>query len=85
MRKRKRGKSSTLGMPKAPQVNIQGDSSVQAWGCPGRHPIFLQQISVCFWIRSVHAICANLGASFAFSFHFSLMHHAGMRYSMVDL
>ena len=28
MRKRKRGKSSSLGMPKAPQVNIQGDSSV---------------------------------------------------------
>ena len=28
IRKRKRGKSSSLGMPKAPQVNIQGDSSV---------------------------------------------------------
>ena len=28
MRKRRRGKSSSLGMPKAPQVNIQGDSSV---------------------------------------------------------
>ena len=28
MRKRKRGKCSSLGMPKAPQVNIQGDSSV---------------------------------------------------------
>ena len=28
MRKRKRGKSSSLGIPKAPQVNIQGDSSV---------------------------------------------------------
>ena len=28
MRKRKRGKSSRLGMPEAPQVNIQGDSSV---------------------------------------------------------
>ena len=28
MRKRKRGKSSSLGMPEAPQVNIQGDSSV---------------------------------------------------------
>ena len=28
MRKKKRGKSSSLGMPKAPQVNIQGDSSV---------------------------------------------------------
>ena len=28
MRKRRRGKSSRLGMPEAPQVNIQGDSSV---------------------------------------------------------
>ena len=28
MRTRRRGKSSRLGMPKAPQVNIQGDSSV---------------------------------------------------------
>ena len=28
MRRIRRGKSSSLGMPKAPQVNIQGDSSV---------------------------------------------------------
>ena len=28
MRRRRRGKSSILGMPKARQVNIQGDSSV---------------------------------------------------------
>ena len=28
MRRRRRGKSSSLGVPKAPQVNIQGDSSV---------------------------------------------------------
>ena len=28
MRRRRRGKSSILGMPKAPQVNIKGDSSV---------------------------------------------------------
>ena len=79
MRKRKRGKSSSLGMPEAPQVNIQGDSSVQAWGCLGRHPLFLQQVSVCFQIRFVRAICASLGVSFAFSFHFYFVHHAGMR------
>ena len=85
MRRRRRGKSSSLGMPKAPQVNIQGDSSVKAWGCPARHPIFLQQVSVCFRLCFVHVICANLGASFAFSFHFSFMHHAGMRLSLVDL
>ena len=28
VRRRKRGKSSILGMPEAPQVNIQGDSSI---------------------------------------------------------
>ena len=28
MRSWRRGKSSSLGMPEAPQVNIQGDSSV---------------------------------------------------------
>ena len=28
MRRRRRGKSSSLGMPKVPQVNIQGDSSI---------------------------------------------------------
>ena len=28
VRRRRRGKRSSLGMPKAPQVNIQGDSSV---------------------------------------------------------
>ena len=76
MRRRRRGKSSRLGMPKAPQVNIQGDSSVQAWGCLGRHPLFLEQVSVCFRIRFVRALCASLGASFAFSFHFSFMNHA---------
>ena len=39
-------------------------------GMLGRHPLFVQQISVCFWIRFVHAICASLGASFAFRFSF---------------
>ena len=28
VRRRKRGKSSSLGMPKAPKVNIQGGSSI---------------------------------------------------------
>ena len=44
----------------------------QSWGCPARHPIFLQQVSVCFRFRFVRVTCANLGASFAFSFHFLL-------------
>ena len=54
-------------------------------GCPGRHPIFLQQELVCFGFRFVHVICVNLGASFVFSFHFSFMHHDGMGSSLVDL
>ena len=29
-------------------------------GMLGRHPLFLQQVSVCFRIRFVHAICAIL-------------------------
>ena len=72
-------KSLMLEMPMATQVNIQGEPSNEAWGCPRRHPIFLQQVSVCFQICFVHVICANLGVSFAFSFHFSFVHHAGMR------
>ena len=34
MRKRRRGKSSSLGIPKAPQVNIQGDSKRLSLGMP---------------------------------------------------
>src|SRR3989337_1574506 len=59
MRRMRRGNISSLGMPKAPQVNIQGDSSIQAWGCPGRHPIFIQQLSVCLGFCFVHMICVN--------------------------
>ena len=61
------------------RVNIQGDSSVYAWGCWGGIPSFFNKYRYCFRIRFVHVICASLGASFAFSFHFSFMHHAGMR------
>ena len=39
-------------------------------GMLGRHPLFLQQVSVCFQIHFVQAICASLGASFAFRFLF---------------
>ena len=76
------GKSLSLGMPEAPQGNIPGLPSNQAWGCPRRHLLFLLTIIGNFtwsYIFIRHMICANLGASFAFSFHFSFMHHAGMR------
>ena len=82
------GKSLCLGMPEAPQGNIQGLPSNQAWGCPRRHPLFLLTIIGNFtwsYIFIRHMICVNLGASFAFSFHFYLMHHVGMRQSMVYL
>ena len=73
MRKRKRGKSSSLGIPEAPQVNIQGDSSVQAWGCPGRHPLFCLQ-SIGNFTRSYifirHMICANAWSVFCVYFYF---------------
>ena len=39
-------------------------------GMLGRHPLFLQQVSICFRIRFVHAICASLGASLSFRFLF---------------
>ena len=54
------GKSLSMDIPEAHQVNIQGLPSNQAWGCPGRHPLFLQQVSVCFRIRFIHVICAIL-------------------------
>ena len=39
-------------------------------GMLGRHPLFLQQVSVCFRIRFVHTLYASLGASFAIRFFF---------------
>ena len=50
-------------------------------GMLGRHPLFLQQVSVCFRIHFVHAICASLGASFAF--RFSFLFYAPCWYEMV--
>ena len=43
MRRTRSDKTLSLGIPKAPQGNIQEDSSTQAWGCPGRHPLFRLQ------------------------------------------
>ena len=40
------GKSLSLGIPKAPQGNIQGQPRAYAWGCPGRHPLFRLRSSV---------------------------------------
>ena len=40
------GKSQILGMPKAPQGNIQGQPRAYAWGCPEWHPLFCLRSSV---------------------------------------
>ena len=40
------GKSLSLGMPKAPQGKIKGQPKAEAWGCPGRHPLFRLHLSV---------------------------------------
>ena len=37
------GKSLILGIPKAPQGNIQGQPRAKARGCPGWHPLFRLQ------------------------------------------
>ena len=58
MRRIKRGKSSSLGMPKAPQVNISRIFKHLSMGMPGWYPIFLlQQLSVHLGICFVHMIC----------------------------
>ena len=50
------GKSLSLGIPKAPQGNIQGQPKAEAWGCPGRHPLF-----------RLHSSVTLLGAIFLFT------------------
>ena len=52
------GKSLRLGMPKAPQGNIQGQPKAYAWGCPGRHPLF-----------RLRSLVTLLGAIFLFTTH----------------
>ena len=44
-RRSRSAKRSSLGMPPAPSRNIQGNSSVLAWGFP-MHPLLHQQLSV---------------------------------------
>ena len=40
------GKILSLGIPKAPQGNIQGQPRALAWGCPGKHPLFRPRLPV---------------------------------------
>ena len=78
----KSSKSLSLGMPKAPQGNILGRLKRLSLGMPREGiPSFIPNHRYVTWsyIFIHHMICVNLGASFAFSFHFYFMHHAGMR------
>ena len=60
------GKSLRLGMPEAPQGNIQGRLKRLSLGSPGRHPLFLLPTIGNFtwsYIFIRHMICVLLGAS----------------------
>ena len=58
MRRIKKGKSSSLGMPKAPQVNISRILKHLSLGMPGWHAIFLlQQLAVYLDFCFVHMTC----------------------------
>ena len=65
-KKIKSGKSSSLGMPKAPQVDSRMPKNPKLGDAPGRHPLFrLQSIGKVTWsyIFIHHMICVLLGAS----------------------
>ena len=60
------GKSSSLGMPKAPQAKFKDTKKPKLGDAPGRHPLFrLQSIGNITWsyIFIHHMICVLLGAS----------------------
>ena len=82
MRRIKRDKSSRLGIPKAPQVNISKDTQASKLGDArlASHLSSSTNIGIPRFSDSFHSCdMCNLGASFCFTFHFYFMHHAGMR------
>ena len=59
-------KRSSLGMPPCTPRNIQGDSSIEAWGFPPCIPFSInnhQFVLLQTIFLSLHALCAMLGAS----------------------
>ena len=84
MRRRRRGKSSSLGIPKARQVNMQGDSSVFG-DAPEVIPSFFNKYRYVFRFVSFMRYVQVLERLLQLGFYFSFMHHAGMRWSLVDL
>ena len=78
--KGRESRAHAWGCPRHPKQIIKDTQASKLGDAPEGIPSFFNKyISVCFRIRFVHAICASLGASFAFSFHFYFMHNAGMR------
>ena len=69
MRRRKRGKSSRLGMPEAPQVIFKETPASKLGDAGEASPLSSTSIGM-FRIRFVHALCASLGAYFAIRFLF---------------
>src|SRR3954467_12224976 len=67
-------KCSSLGMPPAPPRNIQGDSSVYAWGCPRASPSTSTIISSSFsTLYFYHFMCYVLCLErLTFTFQFAL-------------
>ena len=66
MRRRRSGKTLSLGMPKASQYIFKDTKKPKLGDAPGMHPLFrLQSISNFTWdyIFIHHMICVLLGAS----------------------
>ena len=70
MRRIRSGKTLSLGMPKAPQGNIQGRTKHLSLGMPRKaSPLSSSILSVYLtwdYIFILHMICVLLGVSFAF-------------------
>ena len=72
------GKSLSLGIPKAPQGNIQGQPSTWSWGCPGWHPLFrLQSIGkfMRLYFYSPHDMCFAWSVLYDMSIWFLVCHN----------
>ena len=69
MRRSRRVKSSSLGIPNGTPRNIQEVSSVKSWGCPRHSLLHQQNYQVIFQdtiFLFLHMICVILGASIIF-------------------
>ena len=79
MRKRKRGKSSSLGMPEAPQVIFKETQASKLGDAPKGIPSFFNKYRYVFEFVSFMHYVQVLERLLQLGFYFSFMHHAGMR------